>query len=177
MCGRRARQRLTLPLPGRHNVANALAALAAASVWGIGATEAAQVFPHLLPGEMRGRLLRFAEGFAVINDSYNSNPVALRAMTDLLAHTPGFRQRGSLPRARCSNSGRSRRACIARLGAQAAALKLDRVIGVQGDAAEIRQRRGRRRACRTIARAFFRQLRRSRASSLPILSSRAICCW
>ena len=85
--------RLALPLPGRHNVENALAALAAASVWGIGAAEAAEVFPRLAAGEMRGRLLRFAEGFAVINDSYNSNPVALRAMIELLARTPGYRRR------------------------------------------------------------------------------------
>ena len=82
-----------MPLPGRHSVENALAALAAASVWGIGAADAAEVFPRLAAGEMRGRLLRFAAGFAVINDSYNSNPVALRAMMELLARTPGYRRR------------------------------------------------------------------------------------
>ena len=78
------RSRLELPLPGRHNIANALAALAAASVWGIGAEAAERAFPEILAGEMRGRLLRFAPGFAVINDSYNSNPAALRAMIELL---------------------------------------------------------------------------------------------
>ena len=51
------------------------------------------VLPELAAGEMRGRLLRFADGFAVINDSYNSNPVALEAMTELLARTPGYRRR------------------------------------------------------------------------------------
>ena len=55
------RTRLSLPFPGRHNVFNALAALAAASAWGIGAAEAAVVFPKLSAGEMRGKLLRFAE--------------------------------------------------------------------------------------------------------------------
>ena len=39
------RARLELPLIGRHNVMNAVAALAAASVWGIGADEARRVFP------------------------------------------------------------------------------------------------------------------------------------
>ena len=38
------RTRLELPLIGRHNVMNALAALAAASVWGIGAAEATAGF-------------------------------------------------------------------------------------------------------------------------------------
>src|ERR1019366_4097940 len=35
--GPAGRARLTLPLAGRHNISNALAALAAASVWGVGA--------------------------------------------------------------------------------------------------------------------------------------------
>ena len=87
------RARLELPLPGRHNIANALAALAAASVWGLGAEAAQRAFPEILAGEMRGRLLRFEPGFAVINDSYNSNPAALRAMLELLAHTAGYRRR------------------------------------------------------------------------------------
>ena len=84
---------LALPLPGRHNIGNALAALAAASVWGIGAEVAARVFPQMDPGAMRGRIVRFANGFALINDSYNSNPVALRAMMELLAHTTGYHRR------------------------------------------------------------------------------------
>ena len=56
---------------------NALAALAAASVWGVGAAEAKRVFPTLMPADKRGEVLRFEEGFAVINDSYNSSPTAL----------------------------------------------------------------------------------------------------
>ena len=42
---------------------------------------------------MRGELLRFSNGAALINDSYNSSPAALQAMTELLAATPGFRRR------------------------------------------------------------------------------------
>ena len=47
------RARLELPLAGRHNISNALAALAAASVWGVGAAEAARVFPALPRREPR----------------------------------------------------------------------------------------------------------------------------
>ena len=86
--GPEGRARLTLPLAGRHNISNALAALAAASVWGVGAAEARKVFPNLQATGMRGRVLRYDAGFSVINDCYNSNPVALAAMIDLLAHTP-----------------------------------------------------------------------------------------
>ena len=64
--------RLEMPLIGRHNVMNALAALAAASLWGIGATEARRVFPELVPTDKRGEVVRFEDGFTVINDSYNS---------------------------------------------------------------------------------------------------------
>src|SRR5258708_33882211 len=42
---------------------------------------------------MRGELLRFSNGAALINDSYNSSPAALQAMTELLAATPNFRRR------------------------------------------------------------------------------------
>ena len=85
--------RLELSVPGRHAIANALAALAAASVWDIGAAEAQNVFLSLRAPAMRGELLRFSNGAALINDSYNSSPAALEAMTELLAATPNFRRR------------------------------------------------------------------------------------
>src|SRR5262249_14428876 len=129
------RTRLTLPLPGRHSVLNSLAALAAASVWGVGASEVVQVFPRMLPGEMRGRLLTFAEGFAVINDSYNSNPVALQAMTELLARTPGYRRR-ILAAGQMLELGKDSPLLHHQAGREAASLNLDRVIAVGGDAAE-----------------------------------------
>src|SRR5438876_7834634 len=87
------RVRLELTVPGRHAVANALAALAAASVWGIGALEAQSVFNTLRAPAMRGELLQFSNGAALINDSYNSSPAALEAMTELLAATPNFQRR------------------------------------------------------------------------------------
>ena len=132
------RRRLELPLPGRHNVANTLAALAAASVWGVGAGEAAAVLPHLAPGEMRGRLLHFATGMALINDSYNSNPVALRAMIELLAGTPGYRRR-ILAAGEMLELGEGSAMLHREAGGLAAAQKLDWVLGVQGHAAGLVQ--------------------------------------
>jgi UDP-N-acetylmuramoyl-tripeptide--D-alanyl-D-alanine ligase len=132
------RAALQLPLPGRHSVVNALAALAAASVWGIGANEAAVVLPRLAAGEMRGRLLRFSEGFAVINDSYNSNPVALTAMIDLLACTPGYGRR-ILAAGEMLELGADSPRLHAETGGHAIAQNLDWVIGVQGAAENLVQ--------------------------------------
>ncbi len=87
------RSRMELSLPGRHVVWNALAAIAAASVWSVGAAEAQEIFPGLRTPSMRGELIRFTNGFALINDSYNSSPAALQAMIALLAATPGYQRR------------------------------------------------------------------------------------
>ncbi|MGH9704382.1 MAG: UDP-N-acetylmuramoyl-tripeptide--D-alanyl-D-alanine ligase, partial [Candidatus Acidiferrales bacterium] len=76
------RARLDLPLLGHHNVNNALAALAAASEWGIDAEIARGVLGALKPANMRGEILQFEKRFTVINDSYNSNPLALASMVD-----------------------------------------------------------------------------------------------
>jgi len=130
------RARLNLSLAGRHNVANALAALAAASQWGIGAREAAEVLPRLQPASMRGEILRFEEGFTVINDCYNSSPAAMTSMIDLLANTPGARRR-ILAGGEMLELGAISPQLHSDAGAYAAAKKLDWIFGVQGDAAEL----------------------------------------
>jgi len=130
------RARLELPLIGRHNVMNAVAALAAASVWGIGADEARRVFPTLVPADKRGEVVRFEDGFTVINDTYNSSPAALNTLADLLAFTPGYRRRilvaGEMLELGAS-TGELHREC----GRHAASFgKIDWIIGAQGHAAE-----------------------------------------
>jgi len=131
------RSRLEMSLPGRHVVLNALAAIAAASLWNVGVSEAQSVFPNLRTPAMRGELIRFTNGFALINDSYNSSPAALQAMTALLGATPGF-QRRILAAGEMRELGASSKR-LHREGGEFAAKtgKVDFVIGVQGDAAEI----------------------------------------
>src|SRR6266446_3024291 len=131
------RARLELALPGRHVISNALAALAAASVWGIGAAEAQIVFRSMHAPAMRGELLRFSNGAALINDSYNSSPAALHAMIKVLAATPGYRRRilaaGEMRELGATSAQLHREAgkCTAETG------KIDWVVGVEGDATQI----------------------------------------
>src|SRR5580692_7754070 len=130
------RARLELPLIGRHNVMNAVAALAAASVWGIGAEDAQRVFPQLQPADKRGEVVKFEEGFTVINDSYNSSPTALNALAELLAATAGFARR-ILAAGEMRELGESAPELHRECGRSIAALgKIDWIIGVQGPAEE-----------------------------------------
>src|SRR5579872_2591567 len=78
------RTRLEIALAGRHVISNALAGLVAASLWNIGAEEAREVFRKFQAPRMRGEFLRLPDGAALIDDSYNSSPAALRAMTEVL---------------------------------------------------------------------------------------------
>ena len=131
------RLRLELAVPGRHAISNALAALAAASVWNIGAAEAQSVFRSLRAPAMRGELLRFSNGAALINDSYNSSPAALQAMTELLGATPNYRRR-ILAAGEMRELGTASPELHREAGQFAAKTgKIDWVIGVAGDAAQI----------------------------------------
>lgn len=134
--GAKESARLHLPLAGRHNVRNALAALAAASVWGVGAAEAKKVFPQLEPASMRGQILKFEEGFAVINDAYNSNPVALASAVELLMATPGYGRR-ILAAGEMLELGARAAELHREAGRNATARKVDWIFGAQGNAAEI----------------------------------------
>jgi UDP-N-acetylmuramoyl-tripeptide--D-alanyl-D-alanine ligase len=130
------RARLALSLVGRHNVTNALGALAAASIWGIGAGEASEVLPRLKPAAMRGEVLHFVEGFTVINDCYNSSPAAMASMIDLLASTPGY-QRRILASGEMLELGPTSTELHAESGRYAASKKINWIIGVQGHSAEL----------------------------------------
>ncbi|MBB5056030.1 UDP-N-acetylmuramoyl-tripeptide--D-alanyl-D-alanine ligase [Granulicella aggregans] len=68
---------------GRHNVSNALAAIAVGLKSGISLAECVAAVGELRAGDRRGEVLIW-NGATIINDSYNSNPKALDAMVDAL---------------------------------------------------------------------------------------------
>ncbi|MGH9928733.1 MAG: UDP-N-acetylmuramoyl-tripeptide--D-alanyl-D-alanine ligase [Pyrinomonadaceae bacterium] len=67
----------TLPMSGRHNLMNALAAAAVATCFEMTPAQIAAALKTAKPPRMRGEVLDFAAGFTVVDDSYNSNPRSL----------------------------------------------------------------------------------------------------
>ena len=81
----------TTRLTGRHAIANVLAGIAVAQVFGIAPARLVDAVESLTPGKMRGERLTI-EGITVFNDCYNSNPAAAEAMIDVLAQEPALRR-------------------------------------------------------------------------------------
>jgi UDP-N-acetylmuramoyl-tripeptide--D-alanyl-D-alanine ligase len=79
---------VTLALPGRHAVANAMIALAIADIVGVSARDAAQGLATAQPGAMRGEFRRVGD-VTLIVDCYNANPQSVRAAMDLLEGQSG----------------------------------------------------------------------------------------
>ncbi|MDX1657261.1 MAG: UDP-N-acetylmuramoyl-tripeptide--D-alanyl-D-alanine ligase [Nitriliruptorales bacterium] len=75
--------RTTLPVAGRHQVMNALAALAAAGTLGVDLEAAAGALRDAPVSEWRGEVIE-AGGVIVLNDAYNANPTSVRAAVDML---------------------------------------------------------------------------------------------
>ncbi|MGB3741237.1 MAG: bifunctional UDP-N-acetylmuramoyl-L-alanyl-D-glutamate--2,6-diaminopimelate ligase MurE/UDP-N-acetylmuramoyl-tripeptide--D-alanyl-D-alanine ligase MurF [Castellaniella sp.] len=80
---------VTLHAPGRHNLRNALAAAACARAAGAPLSTIAAGLAAFVPvgGRMRPQLL--ADGFHLIDDTYNANPDSVRAAIDVLAGLDG----------------------------------------------------------------------------------------
>jgi UDP-N-acetylmuramoyl-tripeptide--D-alanyl-D-alanine ligase len=85
------REAAVVPLIGRHNVLNALVAVAVAAEHGVKPSDATARLASLSAGDKRGEV-REAFGAILINDCYNSNPQALDSMVAALAQTPAKRR-------------------------------------------------------------------------------------
>ena len=82
---------LRLPVPGQHNLRNALAAIACAVAAGAPLAAALDALAGFsaVAGRMQRR--RLADGTLLIDDTYNANPDSVRAAIDVLAQLPGPR--------------------------------------------------------------------------------------
>lgn len=85
------RETATVPLIGLHNVMNALASVAVAAEHGVPPSDAVARLASLSAGDKRGEV-REVSGAILINDCYNSNPVALDGMVVALEQTPAARR-------------------------------------------------------------------------------------
>jgi UDP-N-acetylmuramoyl-tripeptide--D-alanyl-D-alanine ligase len=79
------------PLVGRHGLLNILAGMAVAQVVGISPQRLRPAVRTLAAGHMRGERME-CRGVTILNDCYNSNPDAVRAMLDVLRVTPARRR-------------------------------------------------------------------------------------
>ena len=130
----RSRERegsFTLHLLGAHNAANAMAGLAVALEAGVDIDAAIAALEVLEPGNKRGEILEIA-GATLLNDSYNSNPEALRSMIHTLATRPAKRR--ILVAGEMLELGEQGQAFHAACGKAAAEAGLDLVVGVRGNA-------------------------------------------
>ena len=78
-----------LNLLGQHNVANALAAAAAAHALGVASEHVVSGLQALQPVSGRGVVQVLGNGVRLIDDSYNANPASIHAATDVLASFSG----------------------------------------------------------------------------------------
>ena len=124
----------TLHLLGAHNASNAAAALAVAIEAGVDLDAAVSALTTLTAGDKRGQVLEIG-GATILNDSYNSNPEALRSMIRTLAAREGKRR--ILVAGEMLELGPQGPTLHTECGHAAAAAGLDFVVAVRGNAAHM----------------------------------------
>ncbi len=82
---------VNLPMPGRHNVLNALGAAACAIALGMEPAVIAEGLAQAQAAQGRLNWQQTPQGARLLDDSYNANPSSLRAGMELLAQLPGRR--------------------------------------------------------------------------------------
>jgi UDP-N-acetylmuramoyl-tripeptide--D-alanyl-D-alanine ligase len=125
------RATVQLRMLGRHNVSNALAAVAVGLRSGMGLAECAAAVSGLRAGDKRGEVLEW-RGAKLINDCYNSNPRALDAMVDALVAMPA--ERHIVVAGEMLELGAESEALHAECGLRMAERGVSMVVGVRGTA-------------------------------------------
>jgi UDP-N-acetylmuramoyl-tripeptide--D-alanyl-D-alanine ligase len=122
-------QEMLLHLMGRHNVLNALAAIAVGMESGLELHECCGALEEMRASAKRGEVVEW-HGARIINDAYNSNPKALEAMIRALAGVEA--ERRIVVAGEMLELGPEGAALHAQCGEAAADAGIDVVIGVRG---------------------------------------------
>lgn len=122
-----------LPLPGRHNVENALAALTVATLFEVAEQDLRLALAGFQNLRQRGETMFLPGDITLINDSYNSNPLAMERMLETLASWPQAGRR-IVVAGEMLELGSTSPALHLDIGRQCARSKADWLIAVQGDA-------------------------------------------
>lgn len=125
-----------VPLPGRHNIYNALAAATVADLYETPLEEIAAALAETPAPKMRGEVVLFLHGFALIDDSYNSNPRALFEMVSTVCANQECKRK-IVVAGEMLELGKSGPELHREAGRQMARLGVDKLIGVRGLAEEI----------------------------------------
>ncbi len=83
-CHDEVSERVTLPVMGRHNVSNAIAAMAVAEAEGIATFVAKRGLLDYRPMAMRGNVEQLPSGIWLIDDTYNASPDSMKSGLDIL---------------------------------------------------------------------------------------------
>lgn len=131
-------RRVRLPLPGAHNIGNALAALAAADALGVDVEAAADALESATVSDWRMQLLRTPGGLVVLNDAYNANPGSMRAALETLAATATGGRRWAVL-GQMAELGPTSEEAHREVGRLAAGLGIDGLVVVGDEAGAIRE--------------------------------------
>ena len=115
---------VTLPLPGRHNVMNALAATSAALALGIPLDEIRRGLEGIQGVSGRLTIRRGINNSCLLDDSYNANPGSMRAALEVLMASDGEK---ILVLGDMAELGNASRAQHEQVGRQARAIGIDRI--------------------------------------------------
>jgi UDP-N-acetylmuramoyl-tripeptide--D-alanyl-D-alanine ligase len=126
-----------LPMTGRHNLMNALAASAVATALKVKPELIANALRTARPPRMRGEVLNFAAGFTVVDDSYNSNPGSLLGMVRTLAEASENVKRRFVIAGEMMELGPDAPQMHREAGREIGELGIDVLWGVRGLATEI----------------------------------------
>jgi len=80
-----------IPLPGRHNVSNALLTAAAAYAQGLGPETVVAGLAQMTSVAGRLEPIALRPDVTVLNDSYNANPASMSSALQTLSRMPGRR--------------------------------------------------------------------------------------
>lgn len=83
----------SVPIPGRHNAVNALAAIAVGRLLGLADADIARGLAEAKLTGMRIERVRASNGALVLNDAYNASPASVRAAIALVAQLGGYRRK------------------------------------------------------------------------------------
>lgn len=88
LCLAQTRHNVHIPIPGEHNIWNALAAACVGYQLGMNIEEICAGIEKVQTIQGRNHLIK-KHGVTIIDDCYNANPVSMKASLDVLADTPG----------------------------------------------------------------------------------------